>query len=302
METAVVMKSDDENLPEKYNHAENVAAIKQDIDYIRNKNAEYAVRIGKRLILAKENVPHGKWLETLEELDFTHRTAVRLMKIAETFGDNIEIIENMSQRRAYILTALPEENIIQLKHDGLVTLPDGTTFTLAEYHDMAGKEFENNLLNLRNQKNAEIRDWRDRAVTAEQEMKEMRNESDEREDFLKKFMADKHAAAAEKIEKLNRLLADVEAEKNKLKVELMDKDAERFAEEECLEAIAKAKVAVNDVYFMVQNVKPGYNRKLRAELVGYTHWLGEHVNLFDMRLQNFIDRELDDDDREDKSA
>jgi len=294
METAVVKK--EEMAVEKYNHEENVAAIKQDLGYIRSLNAEYAVRIGRRLILAKENVPHGKWLETLEELDFTSRTAERLMKIAETFGDNPEIVEGMSQRRAYFLTTLPEENLIQLKHDGLVTLPDGTTFTLAEYHDMSGKEFENKLLNLRNQKNKEIRDLSERLHVAEAEMKEMRKESKEREQFLKDFMHDKNAAAADKIEKLNRLLADIETEKNKIKLELMEKGEKEFNEQEVLEAVTAAHHAINEVFMKINNVKLDYyNASLKAKIQGFISEARQRISWGSIAVQKQIDEETNDD-------
>jgi len=295
MEMAVVKV--DETTAQEFNLEENITAIKRDIDYIRSANAEYAIRVGNRLNLIKENVPHGKWLETIGELDFTPRQAQRLMKIAETFGNDPEVLAGMSQRRAYSLTTLPEENLIQLKHDGLVLLPDGTTFTLAEFSEMNGKEFENKLINLRNKKNAEIREASDRAYNAEQELKSTRKEAEEREEFLQNFIENKDAAVAEKLKNLNKLLADIDAEKNKLKLELMDKNQEQFAEEECLEAIAAAKKALNDLFFMLQNVRVGYNRKLRAELVGYVHWLGEHAHLFDVRLQNFIDEELNNDSK-----
>ncbi|MBA7533153.1 hypothetical protein ES705_25388 [subsurface metagenome] len=294
MEAAVVKAEETEVL--EYNHAENVASIKKDFEKIRSLNAEYAVVIGNKFILAKENIPHGKWLETLEELDITPRQAQRLMKITATFGDNPEVIEGMSQRRAYFLTALPEENLIQLKHDGLVTLPDGTTFTLAEYHEMSGKEFENKIINLRNQKNKELSDWRSRALTSEAEMKEMRKESKEREDFLKNYMHDKDAATADKIEKLNALLADVDAEKNKLKLELMDKNQEQFTDQEVVDAIAGAKKAIDDVFMKINNVKLSYwKTKLIAKVQGFIAEAQEQIRWVSINIGKKIDEGLSDD-------
>lgn len=161
METALAKKTEEK--PEIYNHEENVTSIKGDLDYIRSKNAEYAIRVGGKLILAHENIPHGKWLETLDEIGMTPRTAQNLMKIARTFGDRPEILENMTRQKALLITSLPEENLIQLKEDELFIASDGTAYTLGDIKDMTGKTFQSELLNLRNQKNAEIRESKDRA-------------------------------------------------------------------------------------------------------------------------------------------
>ena len=271
---------DDFSQVEPYDHKKNIERIKRKLSEIKKSNAEYAVSIGKDLILAKENVPHGKWLETLEELDFTPMSASRLMKIAGMFGDRPELIEGISQRRAYSLASLPDENLIQLRTDGIVQLTDGTTFTVAEFAEMTGKEFENQLINLRNQKNKEISDWRSRAVNAETEMKDMRNQSEEREEFLQHYMRDKDAATADKIEKLNRLLSDVESEKNKLKLELTDKSAEIYTNEEVIDAVRTAVKALDDVIMKFNEVKPGQGNEARYE-VGK---LVNEMHLFTTRL------------------
>ena len=71
---------------------------------------------------------------------------------------------------------------------------------------MSGKEFENELSNLRNQKNKEVADWKSRALNAEAENKDIKKSSDEREKFLKDYMHDKDATTAEKIEKMDKKL------------------------------------------------------------------------------------------------
>jgi len=293
---------DDFSQVEPYDHKKNIERIKRKLSEIKKSNAEYAVSIGKDLILAKENVPHGKWLETLEELDFTPMSASRLMKIAEMFGDRPELIEGISQKRAYSLAVLPDENLIQLRNDGIVQLTDGTTFTVAEFAEMNIKEFKNQMDNLRNQKNKEISDWRSRAVSAETEMKDMRKQSDEREEFLKQYMRDKDAATADKIERLNKLVSDIEFEKNKLKLELMKNEEKEYSEIEVLEAISTASSAITDVFIKINNVKLDYsNTKMKAKIAGFIHEAQETITFGSIKVNNMIEEELND-DRDNQSA
>lgn len=239
----------------KYNHAENVSAIKDDIDFIRSKNAEYAVRIGKRLLLAKENVPHGKWLETLEEIDFTPRTAENLMKIAETFGDQPDMLIGMSQRRALMLAALPDENLISTKREGLVHFPDGTTCSLDEYTSLQMKDVEARMANLRNQKNAENREYKDKASNLQAELDATRRQAEEQTEFTRQLMQDKDAAFADRLEKLTAMVGEKDAELSKMRLELMQMQGAEAEEQEIMTRIADAKRAIDDVFFMTGNLQ-----------------------------------------------
>ena len=81
----------------------------------------YAVEIGRRLIEAKAMLPHGEWGKWLSErVDFTPRTAQRLMLAAEEFGSeksplllmfsNATPVSHLPYSKALELLALPPED------------------------------------------------------------------------------------------------------------------------------------------------------------------------------------------------
>ena len=288
METALD-KTKEVNI-EKYNHEENLSAIKKDLDYIKNKNAEYAIRIGKRLIQAKANVPHGKWLESLEELDFTHQTAIRLMKIADVFGDNPELINSMSQRRAYLLTTLPDDNIIQLKNDGLIFFQDGSTLTVAEYTGMAGKELENKLINLRNQKNAEIRESRDRADSAQIEMKTMKTQAEERQAFLEKLMIDSNEALANEVSRLQKLVSTKNSELDELKMTLQQNEVEQVEGEEALNLLFDIRKDLIGIFGRLNHVNLVKDTEVRSQYYSLIAWANTYIRDKQVKLDNVVER------------
>lgn len=80
----------------------------------------YAVEIGRRLVEAKEILPHGAWGEWLKnEVHFSQSTANKHMKIFEAYGSkqlslfgaelNSETFTNLSYSQALKLLAIPDE-------------------------------------------------------------------------------------------------------------------------------------------------------------------------------------------------
>lgn len=79
-----------------------------------------AIEIGRRLVEAKQYVPHGEWGKWLEEaVDFSQSTANNLMRIFEEYGSNqlslfgdnakSETLGNLSYTQAVALLAIPAE-------------------------------------------------------------------------------------------------------------------------------------------------------------------------------------------------
>ena len=79
----------------------------------------FAIEIGRRLVSAKEQVPHGGWAEWLkQETKFSQSTAGRFMKLFEEYGEdqtaifgvveNSSTLTNLSISNALALLALPE--------------------------------------------------------------------------------------------------------------------------------------------------------------------------------------------------
>lgn len=259
-----------------YNHEENVEAIKEDIQYIRSTNAEYAVKIGQRLILAKENTQHGSWLETLDEIGFTSPTALRLMKIAETFGENPSLLEGMTKQKAFLMTSLPDENLVQLKEDEVFISSDGTAYSLGEVREMTSKKLQNELVNLRNQKNKEISNWKDKAINAQDEMTGMRKEDEQREQEHKAFLRGKDEAFAEILEERERRIKELMAEKEALFMKNRSLEGRMYKKSETVEAIEDAKQAVDAaiIHFNMlgEPDEPGGNNdvcKVMLELIDY---------------------------------
>lgn len=71
-----------------------------------------AIEIGRRLLEAKELVPHGQWGAWLEEnVDYSERTAQNLMRVFEEYGKkpNPQALADLSYTKAVQLLGLPKE-------------------------------------------------------------------------------------------------------------------------------------------------------------------------------------------------
>ena len=115
------------------------------------KMAENIIEIGKRLIKAKELVPHGEWQNWLEEnFSLSQMTANNFMRVAERFG-KIKIDFNFRPTQLIAMLALPagdEEKFIAEK-------------------SAAGTPIEN--LSVRKLK-TEIKEWKDAAQISDVEI------------------------------------------------------------------------------------------------------------------------------------
>lgn len=77
-----------------------------------------AIEIGRRLVEAKEVVPHGEWGQWLEEqVDYSKSTANNLMRIAQEYGDkqlsmfggkDLQALGNLSYTQAVALLGVPD--------------------------------------------------------------------------------------------------------------------------------------------------------------------------------------------------
>jgi len=82
-----------------------------------------SVEIGRRLIEAKEQLPHGQWGKWLEEsVSYSHSTANNLMKLYREYGDKITSIGNfdyasLPYTKAVALLAVPAEERDQFVED-----------------------------------------------------------------------------------------------------------------------------------------------------------------------------------------
>lgn len=89
------------------------------------------IEIGRRLMRAKEVLPHGAWGKWLEErVEFTDRTAQRFMRAAKEFS-NATAMSGLSQTKVFAILDVPaeeREQFIERPHE----LPTGETKTVNE--------------------------------------------------------------------------------------------------------------------------------------------------------------------------
>lgn len=75
------------------------------------------LEIGKRLIEAKEQLPHGEWLPWLsEQVDISERMAQQFMKLSREWR-NPNLISDLGPTKALALLAVPEEEREQFAKD-----------------------------------------------------------------------------------------------------------------------------------------------------------------------------------------
>lgn len=83
--------------------------IEAEINFYKTQTANGIIEIGKRLIEAKEQIPHGEWGKWLEEkVDFSERTARRFMQAAREFS-NRPALTDFEPTKVFLLLDVPAE-------------------------------------------------------------------------------------------------------------------------------------------------------------------------------------------------
>ena len=88
-----------------------IEQIEGEIIILRDQVARNSIEIGRKLIEAKTMVPLGRWQEWVEHnIQFSYRTAARLMQIAERFSD-VPALAGIESTKVYALLALPDDQV-----------------------------------------------------------------------------------------------------------------------------------------------------------------------------------------------
>lgn len=96
--------------------------ITEEIQFYKQQAATSLIEIGKRLLEAKQCLPHGAWIAWLKnEVDFAERTAQNFMRIAREYSNpqTLALLGN-SASKAISLLALPvgeREDFLQEEHE-----------------------------------------------------------------------------------------------------------------------------------------------------------------------------------------
>ena len=99
--------------------ARTIEQIEGEIIILRDQVARNSIEIGRKLIEAKTMVPAGRWQEWVEtNIQFSYRTAARLMQVAERFSD-LPALAGVEATKVYALMALPDDKVEEFvaEHD-----------------------------------------------------------------------------------------------------------------------------------------------------------------------------------------
>lgn len=96
------------SLVSSINPEASIEELTAEIQYYMVQMGQNAIAIGKRLVVAKEKLPHGEWQNWLEDnFNFSYRTAAQFMQMAERF-QKCRQSALFSQSQMAEMLALPE--------------------------------------------------------------------------------------------------------------------------------------------------------------------------------------------------
>ena len=86
-----------------------IETLTAEIIALQSRCGESILEIGKRLIAAKDKLPHGEWLPWLERVGMSKRLAQRFMQLAREWS-NASTLTHLGMSKALALLALPESD------------------------------------------------------------------------------------------------------------------------------------------------------------------------------------------------
>lgn len=202
----------------------NLGQIEAEIVILKHQTAQNIIEIGKRLIQAKEMLPHGKWGKWLEEkVEFSDRTARRFMHAANEFS-NWTSLSDLPPTKIFALLDVPKEEREEFIRENKV---DEMTTRELQQVIKEKKELEHQLEQLKN---------RPPEVIEKEVIKEVQVGGFQQKYFDEQY---KNSILEGKIQHLNRDLSDKEFALESLKSEvgilekkakLNDDDAKKYKE------------------------------------------------------------------------
>lgn len=152
-----------------------LSAITEEIQFYKAQAGQCIVEIGKRLLEAKEQLPHGQWEAWLEKsVEFTPRTAQNFMKIASEFDSKTKSISFLPYTKLLALLQLPPEEREEFASAAHTVNGENKTV-----QDMTTRELQaairekNEAVRAREAAERQLADERIRAARVEEEKKEI---------------------------------------------------------------------------------------------------------------------------------
>lgn len=193
------------------NIARPIEIITQEVRFYKNQAGIAIIEIGKRLLEAKQCLPHGQWGDWLEkEVEFSERTAQNFMRIAREIG-NPQLVADVgnSTSKALLLISVPPE-----EREGFVSAThaiDGEEKTVAE---MTSKEMELLVKELEAEREEKER-LQSQISLFEEKVKKQQCETESEIECLSKLKT----AAEQKVSEAEAKICKMEAEMEELRLQ-----------------------------------------------------------------------------------
>lgn len=203
-----------------------IEVVTGEIKALVSHSLDCAIEIGRRLIEAKEMLPHGQWGTWLEnEVDFSQRTANNMMKLFEEYGSpqsalfgaevNSQTYAKLSVSKALALLAVPSEEREEFAQE-------------VDADKLSTRELE------------EAIRQRDEAIDAQRRAEEQAGEEKKRADSALVSANDKIAEAKKVQQEASERAKKLAAELKELKSKPIDVAVQQPSDEDMAAAVEKA--------------------------------------------------------------
>jgi len=237
--------------------------IAAEINSIKNQTRRMmlynAIEIGRRLVEAKEMLPHGEWGKWLrEKVDYSQRTANNLMRLFEEYGSaQITLLDNNTNSQAFA-------NLSYSQAVALLGVPEEEREAFIQEHD------------IENMSTREL----------QQAIKEREEAKKQKEEALKKLeeykrMADEFKAEKEKLQndinKMQKQIIEAQKSKNNEEVERL-KESLLEKEKELKKSIERIEELEQELKDKPETISTAVVEKIPEEVERELHDLRKKVN------------------------
>ena len=186
-----------------------LSAITEEIQFYKAQAGQCIVEIGKRLLEAKEQLPHGQWESWLEKsVEFSLGTAKRFMKIASEYGSNRSALIDLPYTKLWMMLQLPPE-----EREEFASAPHTVNGENKTVQDMTTRELQaaikekNEAVKARKDAERQLAEERRRATAEKEGLEFSLRTSRDAEKTLRQAVSAKEASLKNLQEKLEELRA-----------------------------------------------------------------------------------------------